>query len=159
MDIQPAHRMTISAYSGSNRLVSTSRAIAWVARSRSMFRGLVRPLTRMYNGTSRPASAASSPSHTSYVMACARLAIGCQRGRARPGAEVVADTGHQAAHLIGNRSHVDGLFAEYGQAGVLSGSGNEQGLIVILGNDLLHRPAVEAPTSSGGDAIQRRRTR
>ena len=87
------------------------------------------------------------------------MAIGCQRGRARPGAEVVADTGHQAAHLIGNRSHVDGLFAEYGQAGVLSGSGNEQGLIVILGNDLLHRPAVEAPTSSGGDAVQRRRTR
>src|SRR6266540_7491634 len=118
-----------------------------------MLRGLVRPLTRMYSGTSRPASVSSSPSHTSYVMGRTKLAVGL--GGARLGAQILADAGHQATHLVGHRAHVDGLFAQDGQARVLAGRRDEQGLVEVFDDDLLHRPAVEAPTRSRGDAVHR----
>src|SRR5687768_17086645 len=120
MEIQLAHRLRIWAYSGSSPRTSTGRAMTCVARSRLTLRGLVRPLTRMYSGTSRPADSSSSPSHTSCFMSGAKWAVGLCDGPCL-GAEILADPGHQAAHLVGDGAHVDRLLAQDGQPGVLAG--------------------------------------
>src|SRR5690242_12843280 len=96
-EIQVAHRCTIWTYSGSSRRVSTGSAATWVARSRLESRGLVRPLTRTYNGTNRPAADSSSPSQMSNVIG--------QHTRPGAGAQVLPDPGDQPAHLVRHHAH------------------------------------------------------
>src|ERR1700754_1541552 len=122
-ETQLPHWLRTSRYSGSRRRRSAGSAMTWVARSRFESRGLVRPLTSTYSGTKRPAAASSSPSQASN-------AIG-QHARPRRGAEVVADPGHQTAHLVGDHAHVDVLVAEHRETRVLAGRRDEQGVLAV----------------------------